>query len=421
MAEIAIRADQISKSYVVGAREQGYKTAREAVMEALQAPLRRLRKPATPKDDLTLWALKGVSFSVEQGEVVGIVGRNGAGKSTLLKLLSRITEPTTGRIEVHGRLASLLEVGTGFHPELTGRENIFLNGAILGMTRQEIFSKFDEIVAFAEVERFIDTPVKRYSSGMYLRLAFAVAAHLQSEILVVDEVLSVGDAAFQERCISRMKETASDGRTVLYVSHNLPSVQHLCTRAILLRQGQVFMSGSPSEVIGEYLSEVGTESFVDLENWTDRSGSGEARLTRMEVIGADGRQTSTVQFGSSVQIRLRARFNEPMIDPCFGVVIHSGVGEHLMDIRSNHEGLATGRTFGEITLNMTIPTVHLYPGRYYLSPWICDAAVQTSIDFPKHCCSFDVEPAPGEFGDLKLDPAWGKYWVKTEWSADYGA
>src|SRR5215213_10002858 len=235
-----IRVDDLSKLYYLGRSAAAYTTFREALVDLARVPLRYLRRGEEPE---TLWALKNVSFEVSPGDVIGIIGRNGAGKSTLLKILSRITEPTSGRVELYGRIASLLEVGTGFHPELTGRENIFLNGSILGMTRKEIASKFDEIVAFAEVEKFIDTPVKRYSSGMYVRLAFAVAAHLEPEILIVDEVLAVGDAAFQKKCLGRMGDVARHGRTVLFVSHNMTAIRTLCRRAILLNGGRVESEG----------------------------------------------------------------------------------------------------------------------------------------------------------------------------------
>ena len=225
-----IQAERVSKQYRIGTREVAYETLRESIMEAARSPLKRLRRRNGESSNDTIWALEDVSFEVTPGEVVGIVGRNGAGKSTLLKILSRITEPTSGRIELYGRVASLLEVGTGFHPELTGRENIFLNGAILGMKKAEIDRKFDQIVDFAEIERFIDTPVKRYSTGMYMRLAFAVAAHLEPEILLIDEVLAVGDAAFQKKCLGKLGNVAKGGRTVLFVSHNLQAVADLCSR-----------------------------------------------------------------------------------------------------------------------------------------------------------------------------------------------
>jgi lipopolysaccharide transport system ATP-binding protein len=248
----AIKVEGVWKEYVVGASRKRADTFYESLSNTLAAPFKRLRGESEVEDDSRFWALKDVSFEVQPGEVVGVIGRNGAGKSTLLKILSRITAPTKGRIEVRGRLASLLEVGTGFHPELSGRENIFLNGAILGMTRRDIQNKFDEIVAFAEVEKFIDTPVKRYSSGMYVRLAFAVAAHLDADVLIIDEVLAVGDITFQEKCLDKMNTFASAGRTVLFVSHDHAAVARLCSRSLLLQDGVVQQSGSVSDVLETY-------------------------------------------------------------------------------------------------------------------------------------------------------------------------
>ncbi|PYT09210.1 MAG: ABC transporter ATP-binding protein [Acidobacteria bacterium] len=247
MPDRVIRVENISKKYIIGHRANGHRTLRDVLAGALSF------RPLRNSQSETFWALKDVAFEVTQGEVVGIIGRNGAGKSTLLKILSRITEPTAGRVRIRGRVASLLEVGTGFHPELTGRENVFLNGAILGMSRAEINRKFDEIVAFAEVEKFLDTPVKRYSSGMYIRLAFAVAAHLEPEILIVDEVLAVGDAQFQKKCLGKLSDVAKEGRTVLFVSHNIGAVRKLCSRTILLDSGKVVSQGDTLEILGMYL------------------------------------------------------------------------------------------------------------------------------------------------------------------------
>ncbi len=250
MSDTVIQVEHLGKMYRIGARQNHQDTLREALVGSLKAPLHSLlRIGQRVSEEEIIWALKDVSFEVQRGEVVGIIGRNGAGKSTLLKILSRITEPTEGRAIINGRVGSLLEVGTGFHPELTGRENIYLNGAILGMKRAEIERKFDEIVAFADLEKFIDTPVKRYSSGMYVRLAFAVAAHLEPEIMVVDEVLAVGDAQFQKKCLGKMGELANEGRTVLFVSHNMGAISQLCTRGILLEDGGLKYDGTPAEAV----------------------------------------------------------------------------------------------------------------------------------------------------------------------------
>jgi lipopolysaccharide transport system ATP-binding protein len=262
-----IRVENVGKLYRIGNREAGYGTLRESIVEAVRAPFERLRRRNGKRNYETLWALKDLSFEVAPGEVVGFIGRNGAGKSTLLKVLSRITEPTTGRAELFGRVASLLEVGTGFHPELTGRENIYLNGAILGMRKAEIIRKFDQIVAFAELEKFLDTPVKRYSSGMYMRLAFAVASHLEPEILLVDEVLAVGDAAFQKKCLGKMEEVAKEGRTVLFVSHNMRAIRSLCRRTIWLDNGQIVESGETGKVVLNYVQR-GTLSRLE-QVWED--------------------------------------------------------------------------------------------------------------------------------------------------------
>jgi len=258
MSNIAVCVENLSKLYHIGKAQQRHDTLRDALVASLRVPLERLRRAGRGPDDAedTIWALRDVSFEVHRGEVVGIIGRNGAGKSTLLKILSRITEPTAGRAVIKGRVGSLLEVGTGFHPELTGRENIYLNGAILGMRKVEIGRKFDEIVAFAEIEKFLDTPVKRYSSGMYVRLAFAVAAHLEPEILLVDEVLAVGDASFQKKCLGKMGDVAKEGRTVLFVSHNMAAVRKLCGQAILLTGGRMKTLGEVDEAVTEYESEV---------------------------------------------------------------------------------------------------------------------------------------------------------------------
>jgi lipopolysaccharide transport system ATP-binding protein len=307
MSDIAIRIEGVSKRYYIGGQQETYRTLRDTLADAFMSPLRRagklLRGQATGAAELdeTIWALQDVSFEVKRGEVIGIIGRNGAGKSTLLKILSRITEPTTGYIELHGRVGSLLEVGTGFHPELTGRENMYLNGAILGMRRGEIERKFDEIVAFAEVEKFIDTPVKHYSSGMYLRLAFAVAAHLEPEILLVDEVLAVGDARFRKKCLNKMQDVGQQGRTVFFVSHNMPAIASLCERAILLNEGRIQRDGLSSQVVHAYLnSDCGTTAAREWPDPAKAPGGEIARLRAVRVRTEDGRVTDTVDIRQQV-------------------------------------------------------------------------------------------------------------------------
>ena len=314
MSEVAIHVEGLSKRYRIGANQQAYRTLREKLNETALAPFRAARHLLTrngngnstsairnSKSNM-IWALKNVSFEIKRGEVLGIIGRNGAGKSTLLKILSRITEPTEGYADINGRVGSLLEVGTGFQPELTGRENIFLNGSILGMKNAEIKKKFDEMVAFAEIEKFIDTPVKHYSTGMYVRLAFAVAAHLDPEILMVDEVLAVGDAAFQKKCLGKMSEVSKDGRTILFVSHHMPSIASLCSRAVLLDAGQSVRTGETREVLADYLStniaKGGTATW-DLDN---APGDETARIRKIEVCGPSGKPTESLWLGEPIRL-----------------------------------------------------------------------------------------------------------------------
>lgn len=298
-----IRVEGLSKKYRIGARRAAPTTLGETVARALRSPLAAFRRRGVGGDS-ALWALRDVSFEVQPGEVVGVIGRNGAGKSTLLKILSRITRPTRGRVELYGRASSLLEVGTGFHPELTGRENVFLNGAILGMRRREIMRRFDEIVAFSEVEEFIDTPVKHYSSGMHMRLAFAVAAHLEPELLIVDEVLAVGDAQFQKKSLSKMGSVAREGRTVLFVSHNMAAVTHLCRRGVVLEQGRVAYVGTQTEAVARYLTSCRPRER-SLRDRTDRAGSGAVRVVAVEVRDAAGRLLDVAASGQDVDIFLR--------------------------------------------------------------------------------------------------------------------
>lgn len=362
------------------------------------------------------WALRDVSFDVKRGEVLGVIGRNGAGKSTILKILSRVTAPTTGEIRIRGRIASLLEVGTGFNPELSGRDNVYLNASILGMSKVEIEERFDDIVKFAEVEKFLDTPVKRYSSGMYVRLAFAVAAHLDPEILVVDEVLAVGDAAFQEKCLGKMEAVAGQGRTVLLVSHNMSTIQHLCTRCILFRNGVVHKTGKPDEVVGEYLSDSRSDSSMDLSDWKDRHGSGEARISELQILNEHGEAKGIFPFGGTICFRITAKFDAPLNDPMFGVLIQGSSGESIVDLQSSHCGMRIGKAQGLVVVEGTMKNVGLYPGKYYLTPWISDGSGTRSIDMARLCANIQIIPKPNEHGDMKLDGKWGKYWVPSEWT-----
>jgi lipopolysaccharide transport system ATP-binding protein len=429
MSDITIKVEGLGKRYKIGRLQKRHDTLRDRIADTRLFNLFKRRNGHFPTHHSSLithhsdssdilWALKDVSFEVKRGEIVGIIGRNGAGKSTLLKILARITEPTEGYADINGRVGSLLEVGTGFHPELTGRENIYLNGSILGMKRAEIQSKFDEIVAFAEIEKFIDTPVKYYSSGMYVRLAFAVAAHLEPEILVVDEVLSVGDAAFQQKCLGKMGDVAKEGRTVLFVSHNMSVVQHLCSRAFLMQEGLIINSGKPSEIICDYLSDALTGRNIALEHRKDRTTSGEARIMALDIQGDD--PVAAVAVGGTLRVTLRIQFREPQVDPTFGVVIHNSLGEPLLDVRSVHDGLRVGRVVGDLEVGLVIRNLGLYPGRYLLSPWVGNSASTRDFDVLLLCCALDVNPSPGPHGDLKLDPTWGKYHINSSWEFRQG-
>jgi lipopolysaccharide transport system ATP-binding protein len=308
MSQIAIQAERLSKQYKIGEPQARYKTIRETLTNSLSKSYHWFGNlNAAPRDNRpkTFWALKEISFKVKQGEVVGLIGRNGAGKSTLLKLLARITQPSSGRAEIRGRVGSLLEVGTGFHPELTGRENVYMSGALLGMRKVEIDRKFDEIVAFAEVDQFIDTPVKRYSSGMHVRLAFAVAAHLEPEILLVDEVLAVGDARFQRKCLNKMQDVGQTGRTILFVSHNMSAITRLCERAILLDNGQVVKDGPAHQVVSSYLnSGLGTTAERKWSNLSQAPGNDIVRLLAVRVCNEDGQVTDAVDIRRPVGVQM---------------------------------------------------------------------------------------------------------------------
>jgi lipopolysaccharide transport system ATP-binding protein len=307
MSDIVIKTEDLGKSYLIGHQTNDkYDTLRDIIVDKTKGLLSKFRRLEchTNQNIEEFWALKDVSFEVKQGERIGIIGRNGAGKSTLLKILSRITEPTTGRVSIQGRVTRLLEVGTGFHAELSGRENIYLNGAILGMSRREVKAKFDEIVAFAEVEKFLDTPVKHFSSGMYVRLAFAVAAHLEPEILIVDEVLAVGDSEFQKKCLGKMREVATEGRTVLFVSHNMAAVQQLCQRGLMFHQGKLIFCGTIADTVRNYIEYVKTLTLTEVGKRKDRMGSQWLKFIKVVIYDSEGNEISQVLSGQDIFVRL---------------------------------------------------------------------------------------------------------------------
>lgn len=390
MRESAIRAEGLSKLYHVGRRRESYRTLRDAVADAFKAPLRSIRNRSLAAGDAgsdTIWALKDVSFTIRRGEVVGVIGRNGAGKSTLLKILSRITEPTEGFADIHGRIGSLLEVGTGFHPELTGRENIYLNGAILGMRRAEIAGRFDEIVAFAEVDAFIDTPVKHYSSGMYLRLAFAVAAHLEPEILLVDEVLAVGDAAFRKKCLGKMGEVAGGGRTVLFVSHDMAAVEGICQNAFLLEKGRLARVGPAREVVGAYLSSIPASGGPPLDQRRDRQGNGKIRFTGI-AFRSGGVHADAVQCGQDLEIVLAYRGGAgPLPNANVSIGIYTSSGQCMLVLNNEMAGAGFETVPSEGRMSCKVLRFPLAPGTYHvnlygeingvLADWVQQAAFLT--------------------------------------------
>jgi lipopolysaccharide transport system ATP-binding protein len=389
-SEFAIRVEHLGKRYRIGERER-YRALRDTLADAVKAPLRRLRSSARKSVDNTIWALRDVSLEVARGEVLGVIGHNGAGKSTLLKILSRITEPTEGRAEVRGRVGSLLEVGTGFHPELTGRENIYLNGAILGMKRAEIARRFDEMVAFAEVERFIDTPVKRYSSGMYLRLAFAVAAHLEPEILLVDEVLAVGDAAFQKKCLGRMSDVAREGRTVLFVSHNLPSIEKLCRRVVVIDGGRVTMQGDPVECITAYLgARTEPKPAVDLAAVPRLDPRLVPVLTGLDLRDGVGNPISAVGCGEPLEFHLAYSASSEIANPSFGIIISNGMGMPLFFLQTRAQLGLWDRAAPSGRLVCRLDEMPLVPGEYLLT--IGCLTGERQLDLLEHVASFTVEP-----------------------------
>jgi len=411
----SIIVEDLSKRFEIGAQWKLYQDTqlREQLVRLLRAPFRR----RSPKE--ILWALREVSFSVNEGEVVGIIGRNGAGKSTLLKILSKITYPTSGRVRARGRVAALLEVGTGFHEELTGRENVFLNGSILGMKRREVEAKFDAIVDFSGIERFIDTPIKRYSSGMRLRLGFAVAAHLEPDVLIVDEVLAVGDAAFQKKCISAMHDLQGGGRTVLFVSHNMAAVENLCSRAIWLAQGSVELDGPAHEVIEAYMNSLASAESASSElTMTDeRRGSGELRFTRVEFRSTDGSLQGVTRSGKPVVIRLHYRARVPIEHGHFGLRLCTELGTLITEVGTWYHGLDIPLIPpGEGYVDLEIDELNLVPGRYYLS---LKASSEIQLfDSLEQAVYLDVEEAPIYGSSRRIDSRQGVVFFRQRWRLD---
>jgi lipopolysaccharide transport system ATP-binding protein len=410
MSDVAIRVEALGKQYWLNGRAP-YETLRERINSLCAAPfsLFRKRRGEAERTSAPFWALKDVSFEVKQGEVLGIIGRNGAGKSTLLKILSRITEPTEGEADLHGRVGSLLEVGTGFNPELSGRENLFLNGAILGMRRAEIARKFDEIVAFAEVEQFIDTPVKRYSSGMYTRLAFAVAAHLEPEILIVDEVLAVGDAQFQKKCLGKMSEVARSGRTVLFVSHNMGAINTLTDRCLLLHKGRLALDGSPEVVIAAYLGAGPGRGgqVLDLSGYRRSANGADAEVTLREAwASVEGAPPEAgIRSGQAITISLVVEARRAVTGACVSIALFNARQERVVQLLSYDQGMRVDLARGVQTVRCTLPGLPLSPGGYYMDAGVARASDVLSWDVVLQVPLFSVID---ELGGLEWhDRPWG--------------
>lgn len=412
----AITVDSLSKQYRIGRHLPGDNMFRERLVSLFKHPFQR-----KSRSEDTFWALEGVSFSVEQGEVLGIIGRNGSGKSTLLKVLSKITYPTSGRFTVRGKFASLLEVGTGFHEELTGRENIFLNGSILGMTRSQIRAKFDAIVAFAEIDRFIDTPIKRYSSGMRLRLGFSVGAHLDAAVLMVDEVLAVGDVGFQKKCLKAMSDLQRGGRTVLFVSHNMAAVENLCSRALWLESGRVRQDGNPRDVIQTYMATFAGKRTAgsDLCDFEGRGGMGGIRYTKIEFLGPDRLPLPVIRSGDPIIVRLHYHAEKRIPNLIvFGFRLFTNLGTLVTDVSTYNTGthiadLSPGPGF----IDVEIDSLNLMPMTYSLSLWLHNGS-GIIYDALEHSISLDVQVSDFYHSGKGLSPKNGILLLPYRWHLD---
>lgn len=417
--DAVIRAENLSKRYLVGhesVRREGYASLRETIVRHARSfgrkifDLARGRQIIQGDDVEEFWALEDVSFDIRRGEVVGVIGLNGAGKSTLLKILSRITEPTAGRVTIKGRVASLLEVGTGFHPELTGRENIFLNGAILGMRKSEIKAKFDEIVDFAEVERFLDTPVKRYSSGMYVRLAFSVAAHLEPEILLIDEVLAVGDVVFQKKCLGKMRNVAKGGRTVLFVSHNMQTVTGLTERTILLQAGRVAAIGPSAAVVEQYLGAQVSSDGIYERTW----GGNHPEITRVQLHVSG--PANVQQFGKPMTVDLEITTPESVPNAAISFQVMTSSHQPILHVLNLDREVPMLRSAGVHRLRCTFPRIRLYPGHYHLTFYFGASEPRRVFQAPNQICSFEVVVL-GETREFYWYPNNALYVEDVEWVA----
>jgi lipopolysaccharide transport system ATP-binding protein len=427
MSDIIITAENLSKSYLVGhqssARER-YSALRDVLAREARNIARkgldfvRGRQIVQGDEVEEFWALRDVSFDVNRGEVLGIIGHNGAGKSTLLKILSRITEPTRGRVTIRGRAASLLEVGTGFHPELTGRENIYLNGAILGMPRSEIRKKFDEIVAFAETERFLDTPVKRYSSGMYVRLAFAIAAHLEPEVLIVDEVLAVGDAEFQKKCLGKMREVSGkNGRTVLFVSHNLSAVRELCSRAILIERGEVKREGSVTQVLEEYFSNFTANAEIDIKPEKLLGPQQYSKLRKLQLLDGSGLPTTIFIMNQPLVARILVEITQPVQKVEVGLKVSTRFGAAVHYFTSSWEGLYPNLEPGLHWFEVRVPALAVFPGTYNISLWVSRASEWSDVNV-QNITSFSVLKANVTGYPTRMEEyvvSGGEVYAPSEW------
>ena len=394
---IAIKVTNLGKAYRIGLKEQKSETFIGAIVQSISKPLKNFKEISNlkklggeRKDENIFWANRNISFDVHEGEVLGIIGKNGAGKSTLLKLLSRITQPTEGRIEITGKVASLLEVGTGFNPDLTGRENIYLNGTILGLTRKQIDERYDEILEFSGIEKFIETPVKRYSSGMKVRLAFAVAAHLDPEILIIDEVLAVGDAEFQKKCLGKIQDVADkEGRTVLFVSHDLAAIKNLCTRAILLQHGQIVYEGKPTDVVEYYLKNAKSIESANELNIAHRSGSGEFIVTGIEFLNEKMEPVAVLESGMDVNIRIGYKCFSTAVNPVVNLIFKNSLQNEVMNLLSRIAYYGVFKLANEGSIICHIPKFPLMQGRYTIDTLLKYDFVMT--DFVGSIVTIDVE------------------------------